>query len=222
MNATKQEPSVFDRAKTVSALDAAERFAGIKPARAGRRIKACCPLHSERTPSCVFYENGTFYCFGCHAGGTAIDFTMAYFHESSLEAAKRIVSAFGLGEVTGFDPKAREAARERADLRESIRRTASFTHAVQCAVIHWCVDQMDRLDPNDDSEETEALLETLLKLKTDAENLSDAINTLENADRMGNLQALLASVSKVSRERYAMLKTWDRIRGTCYVRGMRA
>ena len=221
MKETRQE-SIFDRAKTVSALDAAERFAGIEGRRIGRRTKACCPLHSERTPSCVFYENGTFYCFGCHAGGTSIDFTMAYFHESSFDAAKRIIAAFGLGEVGAPDPDAGREARQARDVRESIRQTASFTHAVQCAVIHWCEDRLDTLDPNDDSEENEQLLETLLKLKNDAENLTDAINALENANRTGNLQALLGSASKVSRERYAMLKTWDRIQGTCYVRGMRS
>ncbi|MBR6041006.1 MAG: hypothetical protein IKP38_11045 [Clostridia bacterium] len=217
-----RETGLFDRAKTVSALDAAERFAGIEGKRIGGRVKACCPLHNEKTPSCVFYENGTFYCFGCHAGGTSIDFTMAYFRESSVDAAKRIVSAFGLGDVGAPDFDAGREAKRRREIKESIRKTASFTHAVQCAVIHWCTDQMDRLDPSDESEESEAILESLLKLKNDAENLTNAINALETADRTGNLQALLQSVSAVSRERYDMLKTWDETQGTCYVRGMRA
>ena len=221
MKETRQE-SIFDRAKTVTALDAAEQFAMIEGKRIGRRVKACCPLHNEKTPSCVFYENGTFYCFGCHAGGTSIDFTMAYFHESSVDAAKRIVSAFGLGEVGAFDPDAGREARRFRDVTESVRRTASFTHAVTCAVIHWCTDQMDKLDSGDESPESEAILASLLKLKNDAENLTEAINALERANRTGNLQALLSSVSAVSRERYEMLKTWDETQGTCYVRGMRA
>ena len=221
MKETRQE-SIFDRAKTVTALDAAEQFAMIEGKRIGRRVKACCPLHNEKTPSCVFYENGTFYCFGCHAGGTSIDFTMAYFHESSVDAAKRIVSAFGLGEVGAFDPDAGREARRFRDVTESVRKTASFTHAVTCAVIHWCTDQMDKLDSGDESPESEAILASLLKLKNDAENLTEAINALERANRTGNLQALLSSVSAVSRERYEMLKTWDETQGTCYVRGMRA
>jgi len=221
MKETRQE-SIFDRAKTVSALDAAERFTGIKGKRIGSRVKACCPLHNERTPSCVFYENGTFYCFGCHAGGTSIDLTMAYFHESNFDAAKRITAAFGLGDAAAPDRDAGEKAKRRRDILESVRKTASFTHAVQCAVIHWCEDQMDRLDPNDDSEESERFLESLLKLRNDAENLTNAINALENANRTGNLQALLQSVSAVSHERYEMLKTWDETQGTCYVRGMQA
>ncbi len=37
--------------------------------------KICCPFHNERTPSLVFYaHNNSFYCFGCGASGTPIDF----------------------------------------------------------------------------------------------------------------------------------------------------
>ncbi len=222
MQETKQEQNVFDRARTVSALEAAERFAGIDPVKIGRRVKACCPLHGEKTPSCVFYENGSFYCFGCHAGGSSVDFTMAYFHEGCLDAAKRIVTAFGLGTVGAPDPDARREAKRRADLYESVRRTASFTHAVQCAVIHWCDDQLASLDPNDESQEAGDLLESLLRFRNGAENLTDAINALENANRTGNLAALLGSVQETCRERYEMLKTWDELQGTCYVRGIRA
>ena len=93
----------------------------------GRRLWACCPLHGEKTPSfSVSPDKQLFYCFGCHAGGTSIDFTMAYFHESSVDAAKRIVSAFGLGEVGAFDPDAGREARRFRDVTESVRRTASF------------------------------------------------------------------------------------------------
>ena len=216
------DTTIFDRAKTVSALDAAERFAGIEAKRIGRRVKACCPLHNEKTPSCVFYENGTFYCFGCHAGGTSIDFAMAYFHENCVDAAKRIVREFNLGGCDMPEPASFGAAKQRADAREAVRRAASFTHAVQCAVIHWCDDQLGTLNPFDGSQESEDLLETLLRLKIDAENLTDAINELENADRTDNLHTLLASVSKVCKKRYEMLKRWDETQGTCYVRGMRS
>ena len=219
---TNQNAGLFDRAKAVSALDAAERFAGIEGKRVGRRTKACCPLHNEKTPSCVFYENGTFYCFGCHAGGTSVDFTMAYFHESSFDAAKRIVTAFGLGGVEPPDPERTQRAKTMRELSERVRKTASFTHAVQCAVIHWCDDQLRTLDPDDDSESAEALTASVLKLRIDAENLTAAITELENANRTGNLAALLRAVQDVSAERYRMLKTWDETRGTCYVRGVRA
>ena len=221
MNQTN-ETGLFDLAKSVSALDAAERLAGVRAVRVGRRAKACCPLHSERTPSCVFYENGSFYCFGCHAGGSSIDCAMAFFHESCTDATKRIVRAFGLGEGDLPRPQAARQAKDRGKLSEQVLRTASFTHAVQCAVIHWCDDQLETVDRDDDSEEAETYLASVLALRNDAANLTDAINALEDANRTGNLSALLRSVEAVCRERYGMLKTWDEAMGTCYVRGMRA
>lgn len=37
--------------------------------------KICCPFHKERTPSLVIYShNHSFYCFGCGASGSPIDF----------------------------------------------------------------------------------------------------------------------------------------------------
>ena len=43
--------------------------------RAGSNLKGLCPFHSEKTPSFTVYpEDGSFYCFGCGAGGDAITF----------------------------------------------------------------------------------------------------------------------------------------------------
>lgn len=37
--------------------------------------KICCPFHKERTPSLnIYHHNQSFYCFGCGAGGSSIDF----------------------------------------------------------------------------------------------------------------------------------------------------
>jgi DNA primase len=44
---------------------------------AGRDFKARCPFHEEKTPSFhITPEKGLFHCFGCKAGGNAIDFVM--------------------------------------------------------------------------------------------------------------------------------------------------
>lgn len=43
----------------------------------GRRLWGRCPLHGEKTPSfSVSPDKQLFYCFGCHAGGTVIQFIM--------------------------------------------------------------------------------------------------------------------------------------------------
>ncbi len=43
----------------------------------GRRFWGCCPFHNENTPSfSVDSEAQMYYCFGCHKGGTVINFVM--------------------------------------------------------------------------------------------------------------------------------------------------
>ena len=42
------------------------------------RSKIKCPLHNEKTPSFVIYaESNSYYCFGCHTGGSIIDLVMS-------------------------------------------------------------------------------------------------------------------------------------------------
>ena len=33
-----------------------------------------CPFHEERTASLKAYPNGSWYCYGCHQGGSIFDF----------------------------------------------------------------------------------------------------------------------------------------------------
>ncbi|MGD8497444.1 MAG: CHC2 zinc finger domain-containing protein, partial [Chromatiales bacterium] len=45
--------------------------------RRGKEYLACCPFHSEKTPSFTVSQDKQFYhCFGCGAHGTAIGFLM--------------------------------------------------------------------------------------------------------------------------------------------------
>jgi hypothetical protein len=44
---------------------------GLEPRRDG---KVSCPFHADATPSLQLYEDGTFYCYGCCAGGSIYDF----------------------------------------------------------------------------------------------------------------------------------------------------
>ena len=47
--------------------------------RRGSSYVACCPFHSERTPSfTVTPSKGFYYCFGCHKGGSAVNFLMEH------------------------------------------------------------------------------------------------------------------------------------------------
>ncbi len=61
----------------------------------GGRLWGCCPFHSEKTPSfSVSPDKQLYYCFGCHKGGTVIQFIMEAerleFHESVAFLAERV------------------------------------------------------------------------------------------------------------------------------------
>lgn len=57
-----------------------------------------CPLHGEKTGSFKAYSgNRGFYCFGCGAHGSVIDFVMLYFGLSSKDALAKINEDFSLG-----------------------------------------------------------------------------------------------------------------------------
>ncbi len=62
-------------------------YVALKPK--GRKLWACCPLHGEKTPSfSVSPDKQLFYCFGCHAGGSVIQFIMDMEHLTFIEAVK--------------------------------------------------------------------------------------------------------------------------------------
>jgi DNA primase len=65
--------------------------------RSGRRLKARCPFHAEKTPS--FYvnpEEGFWHCFGCGAGGDVFSFLMKIENLTFPEAAERVARQVGL------------------------------------------------------------------------------------------------------------------------------
>ena len=62
--------NVFEIVKeNVTARQAAEAY-GLKVGRTGM---ACCPFHSDKSPSMKLDER--YYCFGCGATGDAVDLT---------------------------------------------------------------------------------------------------------------------------------------------------
>jgi DNA primase len=65
--------------------------------KAGREYKACCPFHSEKTPSFwVSPEKQFYHCFGCSAHGTVLGFLMAYDRMTFPEAIEELAERLGL------------------------------------------------------------------------------------------------------------------------------
>ncbi len=87
------------------------------PAEPIRRGFVACPFHGERVGSLKLYDD-TFYCFGCHAGGDALDFVEKLLSISPDEAIKRINDDFQLGLPVGDSTMAQrlDARRRSAEL----------------------------------------------------------------------------------------------------------
>ena len=63
----------------------------------GTSHTACCPFHSEKTPSFNVVAKKQFYhCFGCGASGNAISFAMNYLHMSFSDAVETLAARIGL------------------------------------------------------------------------------------------------------------------------------
>ena len=65
--------------------------------KAGREFQACCPFHTEKTPSFTVSPTKQFYhCFGCGAHGSALGFMMEYDRLSFPEAVEELATSMGL------------------------------------------------------------------------------------------------------------------------------
>ncbi len=63
----------------------------------GREWKACCPFHSEKSPSFTVNDEKAFYhCFGCGAHGDAIEFIRKYERLSYPEAIETLAREAGI------------------------------------------------------------------------------------------------------------------------------
>ncbi|UNM95036.1 DNA primase [Ignatzschineria rhizosphaerae] len=82
--------------------------------RAGSNYKACCPFHDEKTPSFTVSEPKQFYyCFGCNASGSVLDFLMNYERLEFVEAIEALAQIEGLEVPYESRSKQSEAAIKR-------------------------------------------------------------------------------------------------------------
>ncbi len=92
--------------------------------RAGRNLKCLCPFHSEKTPSCTVYtDNGSFFCFGCHAGGDVITFIMKIENLDYIEAVRFLAQRAGMAmPEDGYDDRAGREKRRLAEINKAAAR----------------------------------------------------------------------------------------------------
>lgn len=95
--------------------------------KAGANYTACCPFHSEKTPSFVVSPAKQIYhCFGCGAGGNTISFIMEHDRLEFVEAIESLALEIGM-EVPREAPRQTNAAKPLSfDLYNLLEQVAKF------------------------------------------------------------------------------------------------
>ncbi|QBY03724.1 DNA primase [Thalassotalea sp. HSM 43] len=119
--------------------------------KAGKNYQACCPFHSEKSPSFTVSRDKQFYhCFGCGAHGNAISFVMEYDRLEFVDAIEELAGFHGMEverEQTHQSPaelkKAQLAHRQKQDDYELLGQISQFyqknlrQHADSAMVIEY-------------------------------------------------------------------------------------
>jgi DNA primase len=97
--------------------------------RSGKNLVGLCPFHSEKSPSFNIYpENGSFYCFGCGAGGDVITFVRRIENLDYMEAIRFLAQRAGM--QVPEEQTDNGMAKLRARILEINRETARFYYSI--------------------------------------------------------------------------------------------
>jgi DNA primase len=100
----------------VDIVEVIDRYVKLK--RSGANYSACCPFHSEKSPSFTVSPTKQFYhCFGCGAHGTAVGFMMEYGGMGFVDAVKDLAQSVGMKVP---EEQRSESAQRRAEQGESL------------------------------------------------------------------------------------------------------
>ncbi len=93
----------------------------------GKDWMGCCPFHDEKSPSfSVSQDKQFYYCFGCQASGTAIDFVME-FDRLEFPAAVEVLAGRAGMEVPRSGPaESPEKAQRRKNIYEILAQATDF------------------------------------------------------------------------------------------------
>lgn len=103
---------------------------------------AYCPFHEERkSPSLKVYADSArgWHCFGCGAGGSVIDFAMAYWGISFRQAVARLDDLFGLNlPLTRRKTEQERRAAAEAKKQKEERRREELAELDRAKADFWC------------------------------------------------------------------------------------
>ena len=106
--------------------DVVSQYVNLK--RSGSNLFGLCPFHGEKTPSfSVSPDKGIYYCFGCHKGGSVINFEMEIEGLSYPDAVRALAKRAGL-EVPE-DEQYQSRSRQQERLWALHKEAARFFHS---------------------------------------------------------------------------------------------
>src|SRR5712691_9138050 len=112
----------------VDIVDVVDRYVPLK--KAGTNYVACCPFHSEKTPSFTVSQTKQFYhCFGCGAHGTAIGFLIEYGGLNFVDAVKELAQGVGMKVPEIRSETAQRRAQEGDDIYGVLLKAAQYYRA---------------------------------------------------------------------------------------------
>jgi len=108
----------------VDVVDVIERYVPLK--KGGSNYLACCPFHSEKSPSFTVSPTKQFYhCFGCGVHGNAISFLMEYQGLGYVEAIRDLAESVGM-KMPEFEPRTRKSEEGGPDLYAIMERACDY------------------------------------------------------------------------------------------------
>jgi DNA primase len=111
-----------DLLNRIDIVDLIERHVPLK--KGGANFSACCPFHSEKSPSFTVSPSKQFYhCFGCGAHGNAISFVMEYQGMGYIDAISELAESAGM-KMPEYEPAVKNAGGP--DLYEIMERATRF------------------------------------------------------------------------------------------------
>jgi DNA primase len=112
----------------VDIVDVVDRYVKLK--KAGANFQACCPFHTEKTPSFTVSPSKQFYhCFGCGAHGNAIGFLMEYSGLAYPEAIRALAETVGMEVPETRAPLDRAKATQAQGLATRMMEALSYYRA---------------------------------------------------------------------------------------------
>ena len=138
----------------------------------GRTGMACCPFHSDKSPSMKLDER--YYCFGCGATGDAVDLTAKLFGIGLREAAVKLAEDFGLNYDSRQKPSVRPRIREPTP-EQKYQKEENHCYKVLTDYFHLLREWEKKYAPKQPDEEWSPLFAEALYKKNYIEYLLDIL-----------------------------------------------